>query len=234
MNGFDIFVKADPGLLGPVGVDLTDTVLGTNILVVSECLGNLGFGCSSAQNGPGVVEVAMVGFVSTTSPTTGRLFSIIYNIIGSAANVFVGFQAGCSNTSTAANYCVTVVNGGTVDRETVEETSGSPGSFSILVDLASTTTRQSIVVGEIRVYSQAGFIGSLSLSVSVSPERRTGPVAFLRSIGDIFLLPGTSTRMLFAFETFQATAPGTYTVTAVGTSGSIMRSGSANIKVIVH
>src|SRR5690348_6100590 len=122
-NGFDIFVKADPTVLTPVGINLTSTVLGTNIFTVAECLGNTGFGCGSGQNGPGVVEVAAVAFTGTTGPTTGNLFSITYNVTKSAANVVVGFQTGCSNTSTIANYCVTVVNGSTntIDRETVQE-----------------------------------------------------------------------------------------------------------------
>src|SRR5260370_9797827 len=110
MNGFDIFVKADPTVLNAVGLDLTGSVLGTNIFTVSECIGNTGFGCNSGQDGPGVVEVAAVSFTSTTSPTAGRLFSITYNVTTSAANLVVGFQAGCSGTSTAAHSCAPIVN----------------------------------------------------------------------------------------------------------------------------
>jgi hypothetical protein len=236
-NGFDVFVKADPSVLSPVAINLTNTVLGTNIFTVAECLGNAGFGCTSGQNGPGVVEVATVSFTSTSGSTTGRLFSIIYNVTRSAANVVVGFQAGCSNTSTSANYCVTVVNGSTnvVDKETVEESSGLPGDFNILVELPfSPVIRGSTVFGELHIYSLSGFFGSMGLSISVSPIRKTGPIVFLRSTGSVFLLPGTSTRMLFVFETFQVSPPGTYTVTVIGTSGSLSRSGSVSGKVIVH
>ncbi len=236
-NGFDIFVKADPNVLNPVGINLTNTVLGTNTFTVAECLGNTGFGCSSGQNGPGVVEVATVAFTSTTSPTTGRLFSIIYNVTSNAANVVIGFQAGCSNTSTAANYCVTVVNGGTnaIDKETIEESSGVPGDFSILVEIPSSSIlRGSTVFGELHIYSLSGFFGSMSLSLSISPIRKTGPIVFLRATGTVFLLPGTSTRMLFVFETFAVTPPGTYRVTVTGTSGLLSRSGSASTEVVVH
>jgi hypothetical protein len=234
MNGFDIFVKADPTVLNAVGLDLTGTVLGTNPFTVSECIGTTGFGCNSAQDGSGVVEVAAVSFTSTTSPTAGRLFSITYNVTSSAANVVVGFQAGCSGTSTTSNYCVTVVNGGTTDRETIQESTGIPGDFTISVDLPSTTTRGSIVFGELHVYSLAGFFGSMSLSLTVSPTRKTGPIVFLRSDATVFLMPGTSTRMLFVFETFGITPPGTYAVTVTGTSGVQSRSGSARIEVTVH
>jgi hypothetical protein len=234
MNGFDIFAKADPTVLSAVGLDLTNSVLGTNTFTVSECIGNTGFGCNSGQNGPGVVEVAAVSFTSSTSPTTGRLFSITYNVTSSAANVVVGFQAGCSGTSTTANYCVTVVNGGTIDRESIQESTGVPGDFAISVDLPSATIRGSIVIGELHVDSLAGFFGSMSLSLTVSPVRKTGPIVFLRSDATVFLLPGTSTRMLFVFETFSVTPPGTYMVTVTGTSGSLSRSGSMNIKVTVH
>jgi hypothetical protein len=233
-NGFDIFVKADPTVLNAVGLDLTNSVLGTNIFTVSKCIGDTGFGCGSGQNGPGVVEVAAVSFTSSTSPTTGRLFSITYNVTSSAANVVVGFQAGCTGTSTVANFCITVVNGGTIDKETVEESTGIPGDFAISVDLPPTTTRGTIVFGELHVYSLAGFFGSMSLSLSVSPARKTGPIVFLRSDSTVFLQPGTSTRMLFVFETFAVTPPATYTVTVTGTSGLLSRSGFASIEVTVH
>ena len=234
MNGFDIFVKADPTVLSAVGLDLTNSVLGSNILTVSKCIGDSGFGCGSGQNGPGVVEVAAVSFTSSTSPTIGRLFSITYNVTSSAANVVIGFQAGCSGTSTVANFCVTVVNGGTIDKENVEESTGIPGDFAISVDLPSTTIRGSIVFGELHVYSLAGFFGSMSLSLSISPVRKTGPIVFLRSDGTVFLLPGTSTRMLFVFESLPNTPPGTYAVTVTGTSGLLSRSGASNIKVTIH
>ncbi len=234
MNGFDIFVKADPTVLNAVGLDLTGSVLGTNIFTVSECIGNTGFGCNSGQDGPGVVEVAAVSFTSTTSPTAGRLFSITYNVTSSAANVVVGFQAGCSGTSTAANYCVTIVNGGTIDRETIQESTGIPGDFAISVDLPVAITRGSIAIGELHVYSLSGFFGSMSLSLSVSPIRKTGPIVFLHSDSTVFLQPGTSTRMLFVFETFAVTPPATYTVTVTGTSGLLSRSGLASIEVTVH
>jgi hypothetical protein len=162
------------------------------------------------------------------------LFSITYNVTSSAANVVVGFQAGCSGTSTVANFCVTVVNGGTTDKESVEESTGIPGDFAMSVDLPSTVTRGSIVFGELHVYSLGGFFGSMSLSLSVSPARKTGPTVFLRSDSTVFLLPGTSTRMLFVFETLPITPPGTYTVTVTGTSGLLSRSGASNIEVTIH
>ena len=236
-NGFDIFVKADPGVLNPVGINLTNSVLGRNIFTVAECLGNAGFGCSSGQNGPGVVEVATVAFTSTTGPTTGRLFSIVYNVTSNAANVVIGFQTGCARTSTVANYCVTVANGATntTDKETVEESSGIPGDFRFFVEIPSATiTRDSSVFGELHIYSLAGFFGSMSLTLSISPVRKNGPIVFLRSTGSVFLLPGTSTQMVFIFETFRVTSPGTYTVTVTGTSALLVRSGSATIEVVAH
>jgi hypothetical protein len=236
-NGFDIFVKADPNVLNPVGINLTNTVLGTNLFTVAECLGDTGFGCNSGQDGIGVVRVATVAFTSTTGPTTGKLFSIIYNVTMSASNVVVGFQTGCSNTSTVANYCVTVVNGVTnaTDKETVEESSGTPGDFSVFVEIpASSIARGSTVFGELHITSLAGFFGSMTLSISVSPVRKTGPIVFLRTTETVFLLPGTSTRMLFVFETFRVTPPGIYTVTVVGTSGVMSRSGSASSEVTAH
>src|SRR5260370_7821361 len=107
MNGFDIFVKADPTVLNAVGLDLTGSVLGTNIFTVSECIGNTGFGCNSGQDGPGVVEVAAVSFTSTTTPTPGRLFSITYHVTSNAPNLLLVFHPPFPRPITPPNHCFT-------------------------------------------------------------------------------------------------------------------------------
>jgi hypothetical protein len=114
LNGFNIFVKADVSALQAVSVDLSNSVLGNNVFTAVDCI-DFGPGCITAQNGMGVVQVAMVALGSVTAaPTTGRLFSITYNLTQTAQNIKIGFQTGCSNTSTLPNFCVTVVYGGTI------------------------------------------------------------------------------------------------------------------------
>lgn len=234
INGFDIFVKADPSILTSVAVNLTGSVLGPNIFTVAECTGNTGYGCTTGQNGPGTIRVATValGFI-TTAPTTGRLFSIIFNVTRTVSSVLVGFQTGCSNTSTNANYCVTVVNGYTLNKETVQESTGIPGDFRMVADLGHPAIglRES-VFGQIHIQSLNGFFGSMSLSFTVSPLKRHGPIAVPFITGTVLLLPGTSTNMVFEFETFAFTPPGNYTITVRGRAGLISRTAEVSILVV--
>jgi hypothetical protein len=124
INGFDIFVKSDPTLLRAMSVDLSNSVLGTSVITITDCI-DLGPGCTTAQNGIGIVEVAVVALGSiTTSPTTGHLFSVNYNITKTVQSIKVGFQTGCKGTSASPNFCVTVVDGGTVVPEIVQESTG--------------------------------------------------------------------------------------------------------------
>jgi len=234
INGFDIFVKADPSILTSVEVNLTDSVLGPSIFAVAKCTGNTGYGCTTGQNGPGTIRVAAValGFI-TTAPTTGRLFSIIFNVTSTTPSVVVGFQTGCSGTSTSSNYCVTVVNGYTLNKETVQESTGAPGDFSIIADLCCPAIGLNArVFGQIRIQSLNGFFGSMSLSFTISPLKRQGPIALPYITGTVLLLPDTSTTMLFELETSAFTPPGNYTVTVTGKAGLVFRTGETSIVVI--
>ena len=234
VNGFDVFVKADPTILNSVGVNLTGSVLGPDIFTVAECTGNSGYGCTEGQNGPGTIRVAAValGFI-TTAPTTGRLFSIIFNVTRTSSSVLIGFQTGCSGTSTSSNYCVTVVDGYTLNKETVQESTGDPGDFSILVELCCPTIKRNETrLGEIHVQSLNGFFGSMSLSFTVSPLKRHGPTVLPLVTETVLLPPNTSTSMLFLFDTSSFTPPGNYTVIVRGRAGLISRTGEASIIVI--
>lgn len=234
INGFDIFVKADPSILTSVAVNLTGSVLGTNTFVVAKCTGNTGYGCTTGQNGPGTIRVAAValGFI-TAAPTTGRLFSIIFNVTSTNPSVVVGFQTGCSGTSTSSNYCVTVVNGYTLNKETVQESTGMPGDFSILAELCCPAIgRNARVFGQIHIQSINGFFGSMGLFFTVSPPRRHAPIALPFITGTVLLLPDTSTNMVFELETSAFTPPENYTVSVTGRAGPVSRTGATSIIVI--
>src|SRR3989442_14241290 len=71
LNGFDILVKGDPNVLRGSSVDLSGSVLGSNILTVAECIDFRGFGCSRA-NGIGAVELASVALDFSTTASTAR------------------------------------------------------------------------------------------------------------------------------------------------------------------
>jgi hypothetical protein len=236
MNGFDIFVKADPTVLRGASVDLSGTVLGSSTFPVAECIDLTGFGCGAGQNGIGVVRVAAIALAFTTpAPITGRLFSITYNATRSASAVNVAFQAGCSGTSTAPNFCVTVVNGGTTDQEALQGSTGLPGDFAIAVSFCCTTLpRNTQILSSFTLTSLQGFFGSTSLTISVSPVRRFGPTANIFSGQHVFLEPGTFTIMLWVVITYPTTPAETFTVTVSATSGTISHSASITFRVTPH
>jgi len=232
LNGFDILVKGDPKVLRGSSVDLGGSVLGSNILPIAECIDFKGFGCSGA-NGIGAVEVAAValGF-STPAPTTGRLFSITYNATQSSSAVEVDFQTGCSMTSVSPDFCVTVVNGANIVLETVQGSTGLPGDFGISSAFCCPTLQKnSDRLGSVSLESKEGFFGGLSLSISVSPLRKSGPVAFFLTSAKVFLEPGTSTLMLLLIVTFPTTPPVEFTVTVTATSGLISHSADITFRV---
>jgi hypothetical protein len=233
LNGFDIIVKADTRVLQPVSDDLTGSVLGSSPLILANCVEGLGAGCSS-QTGAGIVRVAgvIVGS-STTAPTTGRLFSITYNVLASASNIKVGFQAGCSNTSVQPDYCVTVVDGSVVVPETVQESTGVIGDFSLQ---ASPTTvilpRGGSIPFQIFFFSVGGFSGGISFTWTISPLRRQGPTLILLSSNIINLLPGTFTDELFAAQAGRLTPNGSYTFTLTANAGTLTHTIQVTIVVV--
>jgi hypothetical protein len=235
LNGFDILVKGDPKVLRGSSVDLGGSVLGSNIFTIAECIDFRGFGCSGA-NGIGAVEVAAVALgYSTLAPTTGRLFSITYNATQSSSAVEVDFQTGCSKTSVSPDFCVTVVNGANIVPETVQGSTGQPGDFSISSAFCCPTLpKNSDGLGSVTLQSQGGFFGGLSLSISVSPLRKSGPVAFFLTSARVFLEPETSTLMLLLIVTFPTTSPVGFTVTVTATSGFISHSADITFRVSPH
>lgn len=111
INGFDITLLTNHTILSPVRIDLTGTVLiGTPVIAV-ECLSRVG-NCFSTDT---LDTVHLFAFVSslTSSPTTGLLFTVTYNITGvtPTGGIPIGFQTRCSNTSVAGGVCVTMPNG---------------------------------------------------------------------------------------------------------------------------
>lgn len=116
LNGFDVILVSNATVLRPAGYDLTGTVLlGTPIVIVvcNQGLLVIGSACSPAD-GPGTLEVAATSALGqglTVVPTTGLLFTAIYNITGTSVpgGQSLGFQTGCgSSTSVPGGVCVTV------------------------------------------------------------------------------------------------------------------------------
>ena len=123
-NGFDITLKANSTVLRPAGIDLSGSIL-PGAIVVSECLGNVNLtntNCNTSMNTADTLQFAGASFSVTTAPSTGLLFTAIYNITGMTSKpTSVGFQTGCAKTSVSGGVCVTFANGSPFpDSETVQ------------------------------------------------------------------------------------------------------------------
>ena len=235
INGFDIYVKTDQNILNPLNTELAGTVLGTNLFLAAQCINETGFGCTTLTTGPGIVRVAAVALgTSTTAPTTGRLFSITYNIT-SLAPGFISFQTGCSPSSTTSNACVLTVLGSQVVPVTIVPDTTGPGDFAFV----STPDSQLIVPrGQFRLTSVTigsidGFSGGVGVNVEIKPRR--GPFSpltfFFVATPVVFLLPGTQTILVVEVVALTRSPIGEYTVTVTGTSGLVSHSASFSVRV---
>lgn len=112
LNGWDIAVKTDPAILDPASDNLTFTVFpsGTPTFLVTNCINGLGIGCAPGVDGPGIVHVAVNSPFFALAPATGRLFSIMYKIVGKTTGTTIGYQTGCT-TSSNDSKCATITNG---------------------------------------------------------------------------------------------------------------------------
>src|SRR3989441_5060863 len=130
-DGFTVILTANFNILHPAGVDLSNTLLLGTPVVLAECLsGNIiqGSACSGADNVTTLELSATseLGKPNTVTPTTGLLFTAIYNVTGAtpAGGIPISFQtsaAFCGATSVPGNVCVTIANGNPVnDAENIQ------------------------------------------------------------------------------------------------------------------
>jgi len=120
LNGFDIVLLTSHTTLVPAGVDLGGTVLAGTPTVVLECLqGVLKSGSTCAVDDTvDTLHFTVAGGLGllTTPPTTGLLFTAIYNVTGttSSTGIPVGYRTlGCTGTS-VTGLCITISNGSTI------------------------------------------------------------------------------------------------------------------------
>ncbi len=237
LNGFDVTLLADRTILKPAGADLTGTVLIAPQAVVVECLSGIlvvGNTCSSTDS-INTLHFAVVGApgMITGTPTTGLLFTAIYNITGSTTGTPLGFQTGCPSPTSVSNTCVTITNGSiNPDPETVQTAVfSSTGDFSITANpVTLTIPRSSSSSSTVTLASLGGFSGTITLSTSVTPSTHRGPAASLSS-NSVAIASGGSGSVVLIVSTAKNSSTGSFTVTVVGTSGSI--SHSVNVSVTV-
>jgi hypothetical protein len=120
LNGFDIRIQADPNILNGFSISIAGSLLQNSAVLVQECINGFFMG-GSCQSSPGIVEVIIAASMSTTAPTTGRLFSVTYNVVGTTAGISIAYPTGCSSSSVSGTTtCVSVSDAGAVVPETIQ------------------------------------------------------------------------------------------------------------------
>jgi hypothetical protein len=153
MNGFDITLFANHTILRPVGVDTAGTVVPGATTVIVECLGTTPIvgSCVPTDTIDTLQFALAAGFNQiTTAPTTGLLFTAVYNITGTAptSGISVGFQTGCGTTSHTP-VCVTVAVGttSTPNSENIQTASFNNHASPPWVAVSSNTTSLNFIAG---------------------------------------------------------------------------------------
>jgi hypothetical protein len=222
-NAFDIRIHADPIIMNGTSVSVAGSVL-QNPVVVNECVNGF-FMAGACQSSPGTVNVIIASSTSTTTPTTGRLFSVTYRIVGASTGTPISYPTGCSSSSVAGTTtCVAVSNAGATVPENVQaatfSTSAPPPDFTISANPTHVTIpRNTTGTSTITITALNGFSGTVFLTTSstpglganVSPHNVTGS--------------GTSTL------TISATNAGNYNATVTGANGSLSHSTIVSVTI---
>lgn len=229
LDGFDITVVTNSTILKPAGVDLANTILMGTPVTLLECVGGkLKFtsGTCSSTDTAGTIHLvaeSALGSPLTTAPTTGLLFTAIYNVTGTTSGTTIGFQAGCTNTSVPGGFCVTIANG----TPTPNVESVQTGTFT---NLPTFSLQSPIHMGPIILAPGSsssftlnltrinGFTGVVTITTNVSPSGPTvtvSPTSVQLNATNPFALANV------AVSVTPLVAQGNYTLTVRGTSGTV-------------
>jgi hypothetical protein len=238
LQGFDIILLADSSILKPANISLTGTVVIGSIGVLAECLGTVkvkGSACNPLDTSD-TLELALnnLGQGNSIAPTTGLLFTAIYNVTSSAANIPIGFQTGCSGTS-VSDVCVTIANGTpTPNLETVQTGKFASAPY---FDLQAYNITSSVSVAKLsllppststslglNVTSVNNFDGTVDLAAGVSPSTPDITVSVSPAIVAVNTTDPSSPGFENIIVTVSAAASaheGNYNLTFTGTSGTL-------------
>lgn len=234
LDGFDITLLADHSILSPAGIDLSGTVLVGTPVVIAECVGGVlirGSECSSIDTAD-TLELAATsapGSPLTVEPTTGLLFTAIYNIIAATSGTAIGFQTSCTNTSVSGGICASIANGTPASvPESVQTASfnSPPPDFTVAVTPTTQTIKKSGSVGfTISIRGTNGFSGTVNLAATISQVMNHEPTMSLPSTS------GPYSNSTVTLLTLHSTSMGTYTITVTATCGSITH--RATITIVI-
>ncbi len=233
LNGAQVILLADHTIIKPAGADITGTVVpGGSIL--QECIGGVliqGNVCDSHDTAD-TIDVAVVAGPGqiTTAPTTGLLFTAIYNVTAATSGTPIGYQTGCAPPTSVSNTCITITNGGlNPDPENAQTAVFTTGDFTISANPASLSLRRSSQATSTITLNSIGFAGTVSLATTVSPTNKAPSQSL--SMTAVTLTSGGTASVTLTITTAKNTGFGTYTVTVTGTSGNIVNSVTVTVTV---
>lgn len=234
LNGAQVILLADHTIIKPAGADITGTVVpGGSILL--ECIGGVvvkGNVCDSHDN-IDTIDVAVIAAPGqiTSAPTTGLLFTAIYNVTAATGGTTIGYQTGCTPPTSVSNTCITITNGSVnPDPEIARTAVFTTGDFTISVNPASLLLqRGSQASSTITLNSIGSFAGTVSLTTTISPTNK----APSQSLGTstVTLTPGGTGSVTLIVTTAKSTGFGAYTIAVTGTSGNIVHSATVTVAV---
>lgn len=119
LNGFDVTLSTNPSILQPADADLTGTILLGSITVLGKCIQGLavqgGCGPASTANVTTLELAAAGGGGLTVQPTSGLLFTAIFNIVGDGTiTISFAHNGSCtpsSGTGADSLACISISNG---------------------------------------------------------------------------------------------------------------------------
>lgn len=224
-SGFDITLDANHTALVPAGVSLAGSLLSGGSIVV-ECLGGVlkaGPRCSSTDT-VDTLEFALQSSL-TFAPTTGLLFTGIYNVTGTATTP-VGYQTGCSGSSVAGTTtCVIFANGSLSGPSESVQTATYTVAPSPTFTMESSRGEISLGKGQtgnstLTLVSLNGFASNVALSIAFNSSARH-PATFSTSPTTITLTDGGFSTAYFIVTTNKNTDKTTYNVTITATGGGV-------------
>ena len=252
LNGFDITLSATHTVLSPVAVDLTGSLLTGTPTIVVECLSGILVSGSNCFNTDTVDTVhfaatSQPGSPASAAPTSGLLFTAIYNIIGTApvGGISVGLQSGCTKTSIPGGVCVTVTNGTTTPDSESIQTGTSFNNSGNSVPWIAETSNSSLLTAALGSSTGNG------AAITTAPENgwpgfSTDSISFVAVSSPGFAAPSLSASTCSPAAcnitaTVSTATPGTYSATIYATYVALDPNGltvtlvsSVKIQVIVQ
>ena len=234
LNGAQVILLADHTIIKPAGADITGTVVPGGSIVL-ECIGGVlvqGNVCDSHDNADTIDVAVLAGPQQiTTAPTTGLLFTAIYNVTTATSGTPIGYQTGCPPPTSVSNTCITITNGTpTPDPENAQTAVFTTGDFTASANPASLSLRRSSqATSTITLNSIGSFAGTVSLTTTISPTNKAPSQSL--SMSTVTLTSGGTASVTLTVTTVKNTGFGTYRVTVTGTSGNIVHSVTVTVTV---